>query len=321
MSYQSRNPSFQDLDILIRDLKKFSLQTKMLPISKEWLLFLCRECKKIYLQQPMLLELEAPVNVCGDIHGQYFDLLRLLKKGGMPPDKNYLFLGDYVDRGDHSIETLALLMAHKIRHPENFFMLRGNHECEEINREYGFYDDCCQRYDEHLWRVFIDVFNCLPCAALIEDKIFCMHGGISPDIKNLQEINTIQRPCDIPDKGIMCDLLWSDPESGDLGWGENERGVSYTFGPDVVRSFNEKHDIDLICRAHQVVEDGYEFFCNRQLVTIFSAPNYCNEFDNCGAMLTVSKDLRCSFEVIESMLEQNKKLKSVSGRPCSPVPH
>ena len=320
MIYKSKNPSLKDIDSLITDIQKFSIHTKMLPISKEWLIFLCHKCKEIYLSQPMLLELSSPINVCGDIHGQYFDLLRLLHKGGKPPKRNYLFLGDYVDRGDHSIETLALLMSHKIKYPENFFMLRGNHECAEINREYGFYDDCCQRYDKSLWDTFIDVFNCLPCAALIEDKIFCMHGGISPDIKDLQEINNIQRPCDIPDKGIMCDLLWSDPESGDLGWGENERGVSYTFGPDVVSAFNKKHDIDLICRAHQVVEDGYEFFCNRQLVTIFSAPNYCNEFDNCGAMLTIDKDLRCSFVVIESMLEKNKKLKSVSGRPSSPVP-
>jgi serine/threonine-protein phosphatase PP1 catalytic subunit len=313
-------PSFQNLKLFIYHLKRFNLQTKQLNISKEWLIFLCNESKKIYLQQPMLLELTAPVNVCGDIHGQYYDLLRLFKKGGLPPEKNYLFLGDYVDRGNNSIETIAFLMAHKILYPENFFMLRGNHECAEINKEYGFYDDCILRYDEQMWNIFIDTFNCLPCAALIEDKIFCMHGGISPNINNLQEINSIKRPCDIPDKGIMCDLLWSDPEHKDLGWGENERGVSYTFGPDVVNKFNEKHNIDLICRAHQVVEDGYEFFCNRKLVTIFSAPNYCNEFDNCGAMLTIDENLKCSFEIIESMLNTHKPLKKVSMRSASPIP-
>ena len=229
------------------------------------------------------------------MHGQYYDLLRIFEYGGFPPEANYLFLGDYIDRGKQSIETVCLLLCYKIKYPENFFLLRGNHECAQINRIYGFYDECKRRYSIRLWRVFSDVFNCLPVAALIDEKIFCMHGGLSPELKNLDQIKNIMRPTDVPDQGLLCDLLWSDPERGIDAYGDNDRGVSFTFGESVVRKFNEKHDIDLICRAHQVVEDGYEFFQRRQLVTLFSAPNYCGEFDNSGAMMSVDETLMCSF--------------------------
>ena len=204
-------------------------------------------------------------------------------------------MGDYIDRGKQSIETVCLLLCYKIKYPENFFLLRGNHECAQINRIYGFYDECKRRYSIRLWRVFSDVFNCLPVAALIDEKIFCMHGGLSPELKNLDQIKNIMRPTDVPDTGLLCDLLWSDPERGIEAYGDNDRGVSFTFGEQVVRKFTEKHDIDLICRAHQVVEDGYEFFQRRQLVTLFSAPNYCGEFDNSGAMMSIDETLMCSF--------------------------
>ena len=186
----------------------------------------------------------------GDVHGQYYDLLRIFEYGGFPPEANYLFLGDYIDRGKQSIETVCLLLCYKIKYPENFFLLRGNHECAQINRIYGFYDECKRRYSIRLWRVFSDVFNCLPVAALVDEKIFCMHGGLSPELKNLDQIKNIMRPTDVPDTGLLCDLLWSDPESGIEAYGDNDRGVSFTFGEQVVRKFNEKHDIDLICRAH-----------------------------------------------------------------------
>ncbi|KAF8392209.1 hypothetical protein HHK36_022551 [Tetracentron sinense] len=126
-----------------------------------------------------------------------------------------------------------------------------------------------------------------------------MHGGLSPDLNNLDQIRNLHRPTDVPDTGLLCDLLWSDPSKDVKGWGMNDRGVSYTFGPDKVTEFLQKHDLDLVCRAHQVVEDGYEFFANRQLVTIFSAPNYCGEFDNAGAMMSVDETLMCSFQILK----------------------
>lgn len=224
--------------------------------------------------------------------------MRLFEYGGFPPEANYLFLGDYVDRGKQSLETICLLLAYKIKYPENFFLLRGNHESASINRIYGFYDECKRRFNVRLWKIFTDCFNCLPVAALIDDRILCMHGGISPELKSLDQIRNIARPMDIPESGLVCDLLWSDP-SGDVGWGMNDRGVSYTFGADKVAEFLEKHDMDLICRAHQVVEDGYEFFAERQLVTVFSAPNYCGEFDNAGAMMSIDESLMCSFQILK----------------------
>ncbi|PNY08417.1 serine/threonine protein phosphatase PP1-like protein [Trifolium pratense] len=242
----------------------------------------------------------------GDVHGQYSDLLRLFEYGGLPPEANYLFLGDYVDRGKQSLETICLLLAYKIKYPENFFLLRGNHECASINRIYGFYDECKRRFNVRLWKTFTDCFNCLPVAALIDEKILCMHGGISPDLHNLDQIRNLQRPTDVPDTGLLCDLLWSDPSKDVQGWGMNDRGVSYTFGADTISEFLQKHDLDLICRAHQVVEDGYEFFANRQLVTIFSAPNYCGEFDNAGAMMSVDDTLMCSFQILKPADKKTK---------------
>lgn len=221
--------------------------------------------------------------------------MRLFEYGGFPPESNYLFLGDYIDRGKQSLECICLLLAYKIKYPENFFLLRGNHECASINRVYGFYDECKRRHSIRLWKVFTDCFNCLPVAALIDDKILTMHGGLSQDLVEVETIKNLVRPTDVPDTGLLCDLLWSDPDKDTPLWGENERGVSYTFGSQVVTDFLQRNDLDLICRAHQVVEDGYEFFAKRQLVTIFSAPNYCNEFDNCASMMSVDEDLMCSF--------------------------
>ncbi|KAM7249690.1 hypothetical protein ACFE04_001434 [Oxalis oulophora] len=195
---------------------------------------LCITAKQVFLSQPILLELEAPISICGDIHGQYPDLLHLFEYGGFPPEANYLFLGDYVDRGKQ-----------------------------------------------------------------IDDKILCMHGGLSPEMDSLDQIRALERPTDVPDQGLLCDLLWADPDRDIKGWGENDRGVSYTFGADRVADFLKKHDIDLVCRAHQVVEDGYEFFAERQLVTIFSAPNYCGEFNNAGALMSVDANLLCSFQILK----------------------
>ncbi|KAF5379584.1 hypothetical protein D9757_009240 [Collybiopsis confluens] len=276
--------------------------------------------REIFINQPILLELEAPIKICGDIHGQYYDLLRLFEYGGFPPEANYLFLGDYVDRGKQSLETICLLLAYKIKYPENFFILRGNHECASINRIYGFYDECKRRYNIKLWKTFTDCFNCLPIAAIIDEKIFTMHGGLSPDLQSMEQIRRVMRPTDVPDTGLLCDLLWSDPDKDITGWSENDRGVSFTFGPDVVSRFLQKHDMDLICRAHQVVEDGYEFFAKRHLVTLFSAPNYCGEFDNAGAMMSVDETLLCSFQILKPA---EKKAKYPyggmnMGRPVTP---
>ncbi|CAK9292771.1 unnamed protein product [Gordionus sp. m RMFG-2023] len=284
----------------------YGSDSKPIVLMEEELKGLCLISRQIFLNQPMMVELEAPLKVCGDIHGQFYDLIRLFENIGYPPESNYLFLGDYVDRGKQSLECISLLLAYKIKFPENFFLLRGNHESANINRVYGFYDECKRRCNVKLWKTFVDCFNVLPVAAMIEEKIFCCHGGLSPDLKNLDQINKIPRPIEIPNQGLLCDLLWSDPDEDTEGWEDNDRGISYIFGPDIVANFRKKHGIDLICRAHQVVEDGYEFFANRGLVTIFSAPNYCGVFDNAGGVLSIDNQLTCSFQI----LKPDKKNKS-----------
>mmetsp|Transcript_4746 Transcript_4746/g.8400 ORF Transcript_4746/g.8400 Transcript_4746/m.8400 type:complete len:301 (+) Transcript_4746:92-994(+) len=271
---------------------------KLVQLTEAEISALCIISRDVFMDQPILLELGCPLKVCGDVHGQYHDLLRLFETGGFPPEANYLFLGDYVDRGKQSLETICCLLAFKVKYPENFFLLRGNHECASINRIYGFYDECKRRYSIRLWKTFTDCFNCLPVSAVIEDKMICMHGGLSPELSQLEQINRVVRPTDVPDTGLLCDLLWSDPEKEISGWGENDRGVSFTFGPDVVQGFLRKHSLDLVCRAHQVVEDGYEFFSRRSLVTLFSAPNYCGEFDNSAAIMTVDDRLTCAFQIL-----------------------
>ncbi|KAL9224973.1 hypothetical protein vseg_000947 [Gypsophila vaccaria] len=260
---------------------------------------LCGAAKDVILQQPMLLDLQAPITICGDIHGQYPDLICLLENGGFPPTTRYLFLGDYVDRGKQSIESISLLLAYKLKYPTHIYLLRGNHECASINRIYGFYDECKRRFSVRLWKTFTDCFNCLPVTAIIDEKIICMHGGLSPELHSLNQIKVLERPTCIPDQGLLCDLLWADPDREIRGWGESDRGVSFTFGVDRVVDFLRQHQMDLICRAHQVVEDGYEFFADRRLVTLFSAPNYCGEFDNAAALMNVDETLLCSFQIIK----------------------
>jgi len=295
-----RTDELQVDDIIDRCLEvKNAKPGKVVTVQEGQLKALCTGVREVFLSQSALIELEAPLKICGDIHGQYHDLLRIFEYGGFPPHSNYIFLGDFVDRGKQSLETITLMFAYKVKYPENFFLLRGNHECASITRIYGFYDEVKRRFNIKLWKTFCDVFNCLPVCGLIDEKIICMHGGLSPDLNTLDQIRNLPRPTDVPDTGLLCDLLWADPDKDSSGWAENDRGVSFIFGPDVVTKFLQTHDMDLVCRAHQVVEDGYEFFAKRQLITIFSAPNYCGEFDNAGAMMTIDDTLMCSFKVLK----------------------
>ncbi|KAJ5846797.1 hypothetical protein N7534_010466 [Penicillium rubens] len=293
-----------DLDDMISrllDAGYSSKVTKTVCLKNAEITAICTAARELFLSQPALLELSAPVKIVGDVHGQYTDLIRLFEMCGFPPASNYLFLGDYVDRGKQSLETILLLMCYKLKYPENFFLLRGNHECANVTRVYGFYDECKRRCNIKVWKTFIDTFNCLPIAAIVAGKIFCVHGGLSPSLSHMDDIRGIARPTDVPDYGLLNDLLWSDPADMEEDWEPNERGVSYCFGKKVIMDFLQRHDFDLVCRAHMVVEDGYEFYQDRILVTVFSAPNYCGEFDNWGAIMSVSGELLCSFELLKPL--------------------
>jgi len=275
--------------------------TKSVCLKNAEITAICQRAREVLLSQPALLELDAPVKIVGDVHGQYTDLIRMFEMCGFPPNSNYLFLGDYVDRGKQSLETILLLLCYKLKYPENFFLLRGNHECANVTRVYGFYDECKRRCNVKTWKTFIDCFNTLPIASIVAGKIFCVHGGLSPALVQMDDIRNIARPTDVPDYGLLNDLLWSDPADMEQDWEANERGVSYCFGKRVITDFLAVHDFDLICRAHMVVEDGYEFFNDKVLVTVFSAPNYCGEFDNWGAVMSVSAELLCSFELLKPL--------------------
>lgn len=288
-------------------------------ITKSEIYYLLDEIEKIFLDQPILLELRTPLIICGDTHGQFHDTIRIFEKCKYPPYANYLFLGDYVDRGVNSIENVCLLFAFKIKYPENFFLLRGNHECSYINRQFGFYDECCQRFNINVWKRFCEVFNCLPIAAIVEDKIFCVHGGISPELTNLDDIRNIERPKEIPEDGLLCDLLWSDPDPDVEQWDDNDRGTSYIFGVEPLRRFLKRFNFDLVCRAHQAVMGGFEFTFGKKeqgLVTVFSAPNYCYEYNNCGAMLEVDETLYCSFHVLNPV--DWNEIEYINARPGTP---
>ncbi|ORY74634.1 serine/threonine protein phosphatase, partial [Neocallimastix californiae] len=283
-----------------KNLKHGKSTSRSVGLKNGEIIKLCVYAKEIFLNQPVLIELNPKPSlvIAGDVHGQYSDLLRIFDRMGHPPKTNYLFMGDYVDRGKKSLETILLLLAYKVKYPENFFLLRGNHECASINRVYGFYDECKRRANLKVWKTFTDLFNCLPVAAVVAGKIFCVHGGLSPSLHTMEDILKIKRPTDVPEFDLLNDLLWSDPSETAQ---DCERGVSYCFGKSVVQEFLTRNDFDLVCRAHMVVEDGYEFFGNRILVTVFSAPNYCGEFDNNGAVMLVNEDLLCSFEIIQAL--------------------
>ncbi|KAG0686631.1 Serine/threonine-protein phosphatase [Pichia californica] len=295
------NLNIEDLIQRLLDAGYSGKRTKSVCLKNSEIALICSVAREIFLSQPTLLELSAPVKIVGDVHGQYIDLIRIFSKCGFPPASNYLFLGDYVDRGKQSLETILLLLCYKIKFPENFFLLRGNHECAQITRQYGFYDECKRRTNLKTWKLFVDTFNTLPIAAIVASKIFCVHGGLSPVLNSMDEIRNIRRPTDVPDFGLLNDLLWSDPVDSPNQWEDNERGVSYCYNKVSINNFLNKFQFDLIVRAHMVVEDGYEFFNDRSLVTVFSAPNYCGEFDNWGAVMGVSEELLCSFELLDPL--------------------
>ena len=240
------------------------------------------------------------IQICGDIHGQFYDLVELFKVGGECPDKNYLFLGDFVDRGYYSVETFLLLLALKVRYPDRITLIRGNHESRQITQVYGFYDECLRKYGSvNVWRYCTEIFDYLSLSAIIEDKIFTVHGGLSPSINTLDQIRVIDRKQEVPHDGAMCDLMWSDPEELE-GWGLSPRGAGYLFGGDIVAMFNQRNDLNLIARAHQLVMEGHRSMFNDSLVTVWSAPNYCYRCGNVASILELDENLEKSFKIFDA---------------------
>ena len=256
---------------------------------------LCEKAKEILINESNVQEVKCPVTVCGDVHGQFHDLIELFCIGGKSPDTNYLFMGDYVDRGYHSVETVTLLVALKVRYRERITILRGNHESRQTTQVYGFYDECLQKYgNANVWKYFTDLFDYLPLTALVDGQIFCLHGGLSPTIDTLDHIRALDRLQEVPYEGPMSDLLWSDPDDRD-GWGISPRGAGYLFGRDISETFNHSNRLTLVSRAHQIVMEGYNWCHDRNVVTIFSAPNYCYRGGNQAAIMELDDALKYSF--------------------------
>ena len=253
---------------------------------------LCEKAKEIFIEESNVQNVSAPVIICGDIHGQIYDLLELFKKGGDIPNSRYIFMGDYVDRGYNGVEVLELLLALKIKYPEHITLLRGNHESRQICFAYGFYEEITRKYgNANAWEYFTDLFDYLPLAALVEGKIFCVHGGLSPYISTIDQIRLINRKMEIPREGVFCDLMWSDPDDIET-WIISCRGAGWIYGWKVVDEFTHINNLELICRAHQLVMEGFKYwFEKKNLCTVWSAPNYCYRCGNKASILKISFDL------------------------------
>ncbi|KAI8467364.1 MAG: Metallo-dependent phosphatase-like protein [Monoraphidium minutum] len=274
-------------------------------LSADEIVELCENAEKLFQGEKSVLELSAPVKIFGDLHGQFGDLMRLFEEYGAPNTAgdityiDYLFLGDYVDRGSHSLETICLLLALKVEYPRSVHLIRGNHEAADINALFGFRLECLERLGDEdgiwVWKRINALFNWLPLAALIESKILCMHGGIGRCINQIDQISALQRPITMEEGGpVLMDLLWSDPTTNDgvQGVQPSPRGPGLvTFGPDRVKDFCKKNGLQMIVRAHECVMDGFERFAQGHLITLFSATNYCGTAGNAGAILVLGRDL------------------------------
>jgi serine/threonine-protein phosphatase 2A catalytic subunit len=264
------------------------------PLTEKEVEMLCEKAREVLLQESHVVPVQAPVIICGDIHAQFHDLMEIFRIGGPIPDVNYLFMGDYVDRGYYSVETVTLLICYKVRYPERIHLLRGNHESRQITQVYGFYDECLRKYgNANVWKIFTDLFDYLPLSALVENELLSVHGGLSPSIDTIDHIRQLPRE-EVPHEGPMCDMMWSDPDDRS-GWGISPRGAGYTFGQDISEQFNHNNGLKLITRAHQLTMEGYTWCHDKNVVTIFSAPNYCYRCGNQGAILLLDEHLKYQY--------------------------
>ncbi|KAH3851149.1 serine/threonine-protein phosphatase 5-like [Dreissena polymorpha] len=250
------------------------------------------DVKKLFQEQPSLVDITVPdgakFTVCGDIHGQYYDLLNIFKINGQPSESNpYLFNGDFVDRGSFSVECIFTLFSFKLLYPNHFFMSRGNHESYTMNQMYGFEGEVKHKFTAKMADLFTEVFNWLPLCHCINGKVLVMHGGLfKDDSVTLDDIRKCDRNKQPPEEGIMCELLWSDPQP-QCGISESKRGTGSQFGPDVTKRFLQRNKLDYVIRSHEVKNKGYEIAHDGKCITVFSAPNYCDTMGNQGAFITL----------------------------------
>ncbi|TNJ29976.1 Serine/threonine-protein phosphatase [Giardia muris] len=309
---------------MIDPQKLLELTWQRKPLAEDDIRELVWRVQAILAQEPNVLNLSGPINICGDLHGQFYDVVKLFDVGGRidnsapnqanmtvipfnanskgsvangasakslrtsPTPKKYLFLGDYVDRGYFSLETVTLLYLLKLCYPNQIYLIRGNHECRSITQVYGFYEQC-QRYYMHsaVWKLFVDSFDYLPIAAVVDNRIFGVHGGLSPKCPSLDSIRTIQRSLEIPSEGSFTDLCWSDPEPKVSMFSPSTRGAGFLFGAQAVEKFNGDNGIEIVTRAHQLAAQGYQWYFNNKCCTCWSCPNYFYKCKNLAAVMEI----------------------------------
>jgi serine/threonine-protein phosphatase 5 len=252
---------------------------------------------------PSLVDIHVPdditITVCGDVHGQYYDLLHIFEINGLPSEtKPYLFNGDFVDRGSFSVETILLLFSLKVLYPGHLHLARGNHEAATMNKLYGFESEVIEKYDQVVFNDFMQCFAWLPVAHVINKKVLVVHGGLGArDDTSLDEIRKIERHTyDDSQQGLMCELLWADPQD-EPGRSPSKRGVGLQFGPDCTKRFLDTNGLELLIRSHEMKMEGYEVAHRGKCITVFSAPNYCDQMHNLGAFIhLLGRDMKPQFQ-------------------------
>ena len=253
---------------------------------------LCNESILAMTSCESLVCLRAPLYVVGDLHGNIFDLIRIFQHANTPPYSRFLFLGDYVDRGSYSVEVITLLLAMFLMYPGYIILLRGNHEFTSVNSIYGFKDQVLGIYDSiELYDQFNDVFSYMPIAATINNEIFCVHGGLSPSLKSLNDFDSFPRPIVNYDSQLISDLVWSDPSESVDEYSQSQRGTGLLFGANALKHFFEMTNMKKIIRAHQCVQLGVQRFHNDDLYTVFSCSNYVESSNNRCGLLFINPNL------------------------------
>eukprot|EP01129_Flabellula_baltica_P011786 TRINITY_DN5214_c0_g1_i1.p1 TRINITY_DN5214_c0_g1~~TRINITY_DN5214_c0_g1_i1.p1 ORF type:complete len:322 (+),score=64.46 TRINITY_DN5214_c0_g1_i1:149-1114(+) len=263
-------------------------------LQKDEILMLCSKVKDVFMEENNVVPVYTPVVVVGDVHGQFYDMKTIFTMNGKIPDTNYLFLGDTVDRGAYSMETILLLFCLKLQYPDKLVLVRGNHESRTVNATYGFYEECLKKTgDAQAWRYICDTFDVLPISAIINGKIFCVHGGLSPELRTVDDIREIERFGDVPMDGLYSDLLWSDPEDTpakhSLSYRPSDRGAGCIYYEDPVKRFTTLNGFNFIVRSHQLAMEGYKCYFNKKVVTVWSAPNYCYVSKNIASVMDLKE--------------------------------
>ena len=336
-----------------KNIQKTETGISKFKFRREHIIALTKACQEVVASQPIVLRLNTPIKVFGDIHGQYDDLMRFFELWGEPSENpsrgdinsiDYLFLGDYVDRGIYSLETICLLMALKIKYPDKIHLLRGNHEDHLINSTFGFYEECEYRLSDdalcdelNVFKIINEFFEYLPLVAIVENEIVCVHGGIGSCFTDISDVEKMQRPLPVihealtKEDQIIMDILWSDPTDNDSEKGiqpnvirdSKSYGNIVKFGPDIVENFLNKNNVHMIIRAHECVPDGFERFSAGKLITVFSATDYCKRHKNAGGMLLITNN----FEIIPHLIYPISTLKVkwiekddyIKKRPPTPI--